>query len=168
MPAKGIGLVHGNRFNVITRQFWKNYVESSGIEITFEQFKAVINKSNEKIKSLIVSNVGGYKMNESLGYIVVKRYKPKPGERSVDYAKSKQAGCLVYHTNFHSYGYKGRIMWLTNKISTCKYIGVYKFVAARDFSRSVSEQLKAGKVYNEYSYDYFKAKQIRVNVNKLT
>lgn len=167
MPSLGTTLKNGPRYNVVDVKLWKKYVKASGNNISYATFKNVIVKSNDLIRTKVLDNVSGYKMSESLGYIAVKRYKPSPGTKSIDFNKSKIHGVKIYHTNFHSYGYTGRIVWFTAKLSTCKYINLYKFIPDRDFQRGLAKRILAGKIYNEFGYDHFKARKIRVNLNRL-
>jgi hypothetical protein len=167
MPAKGSSLKHGDRTQTLDKSMWKKYVEETGSNISWADFKSIVSTSNELISQRVLHNVQGYKLSESLGYIAVKRYKAKPGKRSVDFKRSKELGTIVYHTNFHSHGYKARITWYTAKVSNCKYINIYKFIPDRAFQRGLGKMMLSGKIYNDNGYEYYKAKKINLNFNRL-
>lgn len=167
MPSKGCTLKNGKRHNIVNRSFVNALTRDLGLNLNYNEVVAIINASNEAISDSIINNVSGFKLPMYLGYVVVSRYKPKSGMRYIDFKKSKEAGVIVYHTNFHSFGYQGRIQWLTAQLSTCKNIGIYKFVAERKLSRAVSAKLQEGKVYNETGFDQFRSRRIRLNIDKL-
>lgn len=162
MPAPGSTLRNGPRHNIVDRAFYKRFVEMTEVEISYDDFVNVINTSNLAIRRICSTNTQGFKMPESLGYVATTRYKPKIGTRSIDWKKSKDAGVRVYHTNFHSFGYKPKIMWYADTLARCRNLNIYKFVPDRIFSRTVSGLVKAGKIYNEFKYEHFKVKKIRL------
>lgn len=167
MPVKGTTLKNGPRHNFLNRDLWKRFTDATGRSIPYDQFIKIVTLSSELIGERIGNNISGFKFPESMGYSVVTRYKPKRTQRNIDWKKTKELGTKVYHTNFHSFGYMPRIVWLTNRLSTCKFIDIYKFTAGRKLSRLVSTNMKSGKIYNEYSYDHFRARKIKINIDRL-
>lgn len=165
MPAPGAGLKNGPRFNVINKELHSQFVLTTGIQIPYDTFVTIINTSNEVIRRMCTTNIQGFKMPESLGYIAVTRYQPKPGARSIDWKRTRELGTRVYHTNFHSFGYKPKISWYMDTLVSCSNMNIYKFVPDRNFSRGVSAAVTAGKTYNELSYEHFKTKKIRLSKN---
>ncbi len=165
MPAKNASLKNGPRFNVINKELHKQFILTTGINIPLKTFVSIINTSNEVIRRICTNNAQGFKLPETLGYIAVTRYQPKPGSRSIDWKKSRELGVRVYHTNFHSFGYKPKITWYADTLASCKNLNIYKFVPDRHFSRGVSAQVFAGKTYNELNYEHFKVKKIRLSKN---
>ncbi len=165
MPAAGTSLTHGPRHNVVDRTLWKEYMKSTGNNVSYEMFTKIIFLSGDKIRERGVNNISGYKLSEGMGYLVTTRYKPKLGTKSLDYKKTRELGCKVFHTNFHSFGYKPRIMWLTSDLAICKHLSIYKFMPERKFSRAVAKNVLEGKVYNEYTYDHFRSRKIRLSLD---
>lgn len=163
MPAPGSTLRNGPRHNIVDRAFHKRFVELSGIDIPYTDFVNIINTSNLVIRRIAANNTEGFKLPETLGYIATTRYTPKAGKRSIDWQRSKQAGVRVYHANFHSFGYKPKITWYTDTLAKCRNMNIYKFVPDRMFSRTVSALVKAGKTYNEFNYEHFKVKKLRLS-----
>lgn len=165
MPAKGTKLQVGKRVNVITPALWKAFVQESKINISYSDFSNIISSSNTKIKTKILDNIMGFKAPEGLGYWTITKFKSK--KRSVDYKQTKEHGQVVYHTNFHSFGYSFRLQWLTAKISDIKHVNIYKFVPERDFSRKKARKIiDEKKVYNEQSYDFYKGRTLKLNIDK--
>jgi hypothetical protein len=167
MPAKGSSLKNGPRFGLVGKKLWRRFMEETGVEIKYSDFVNIINTSNESIATKVANNISGFKLPAGLGYMAITRYKPKPDKdgkqrRYIDFNGSKKAGCTVYHTNFHSFGYKPRLLWLTDQLSNCKYINIYKMLGCREFTRDVSHKMQAGKIYNEFNYEHFKTRRIRV------
>lgn len=167
MPVKNAGLRNGPRFNIVNKELHRRFCDATGIDISYTDFTRIIYTSNSVIRRIFIENTQGFKFPESLGIGCVTRYKPKISSRSIDWQKSKEHGVKVYHTNFHSFGYKPRIMWYADSLARCKYMSIYKFIPDRSLSRGVSIQMKVGKIYNEYGYGHFKAKKIRLGkINK--
>ena len=164
MPIKGSSLKNGDRYNIIDRKFYDDFVKATkGHNISYKEFSTVINLSNELIRRSVLTNNQGFKLPEALGYLAVTRYKAKLGMRMVDWKKSKEAGTRVYHTNFHSFGYKSRIQWYMDSLAKCKFIKVYKFIPERLFQRSLAQEIYKGKLYNELTPGYFRGRKLRAN-----
>lgn len=162
---KGGSLSNGDRYNFLNVSFWRRFKRENNIDIEYRDFMSIIDVSNRKIKEKVCNNVMGFKLPENLGYLAISAYKPKA--RKIDFNKTKKLGVTVYHTNFHSNGMDARIMWYTHKIAICRNIGQYKFVPDREFTHLKSSLLRSGKKYNIYSYDDFRMKRIRTNLDKL-
>lgn len=165
MPTKGTKLRTGDRLVVVTPKFYRKFLkENEDIEITYAQFSKVIQECNDLLGVKVIDNTLGVRLPENMGYLAVTRYKSK--RRNVDYKKTKELGQTIYHTNFHSYGYNNRIQWFSNQITICKFHQIYKFIPERKVSRDLAKRSFAGKVYNEYSYQHFKNKKLRVKLDK--
>lgn len=162
MPAKNSTLKNGPRHNMIDQKFHKRFCRETGVDVPYKTFVSIIHTSNELIRNSITTNPQGFKFPESMGYACVTRYKPKVGTRSIDWKKSRELGVKVYHTNMHSFGYKPRIGWYTDRLAQCRNLSIYKFVPERTLFRGVSGEMMKGKIYNEYNYDHFKSKKIRL------
>lgn len=163
MPAKNSTLKNGPRYVTCTKELYKRFIEETKQQITYKEFTTIINTSNEVIKNICLNNTQGFKMPENLGHMAISRYKPKIGVRSIDWKRSKETGVRVYHTNFHSFGYKARISWYIDSLSKCGNLEVYKFIPERFFSREVATYILAGKVYNELCYDDLRVTKIRLS-----
>lgn len=166
MPLRGT-LKTGPRHNFLNLRFYNQFIKDTGSNLTYKQFVDIIDSSCRKMKNKIIDNTEGFKMPEVLGYMATSRYKPKPGTRRVDFGKSQQLGFTVYHTNFHSFGYNARIQWYTYQIAQCRNIEIYKFVPDKEFQALKSNRLIEGKVYNEFRYEHFKLKKIKIRLNRL-
>jgi len=166
MPVKNGGLKNGDRINIIDRSLWKRFQEKYGLELPYNQFVTIIKASSARIKDKVTNNVNGFKLPETMGYQAVTRYKNK-NKYIVDWGSTTKEGTTIYYTNFHSSGYQARIVWLTDRLSNCKYVNIYKFVPDRLFVRGISDSIKKGKIYNEHTYAEFKSKMIRINIDKL-
>lgn len=166
MPAKGTKLKTGERLRVVNPSLFQKFKTLyPNIDISYTQFVKIINQGNEVSAAKVLDNTAGYKIPEHMGYLAVTRYKSK--KRNVDFKRTKELGQTVYHTNFHSYGYTGRIQWFSSQIVRCKFHQIYKFIPERKVSRELAKKIKAGKVYNEFDYSHFKQKKIRINLNKI-
>lgn len=164
MPTKGTTLKTGERLTIVTPKFHRHFQRETGLEIDYATFAKIIATCNEVSSIKVLDNTSGFKLPENMGYLAVTRYKSK--KRSVDFKKTKEIGQTVYHTNFHSYGYKSRIQWFSSQIVRCKFHQIYKFIPERKVSRELGERMKKGKVYNEFNYSHFKLKKIRLNLEK--
>lgn len=166
MPIRGT-LKTGPRYNFLNLKFYKQFLKDTGSTLSYKQFVEIIDRSNRKIKDKILNNTEGFKMPEVLGYMAISRYKPKPGTRKIDFGRSQQLGHTVYHTNFHSYGYDARVQWYTYQIAQCKNVEIYKFLPDKEFQSLKSDKLLQGKIYNEFKYEHFKLKKIKIRLNRL-
>lgn len=164
MPSKGSSLKTGKRFRIVTASFWRRFKRETGIEIPYITFSTIINETNSLTAQRIIENTSGFKLPEGLGYLAVTRY--KDNKRKIDFKKSKELGFKIYFTNFHSYGYSNRICWFANQIARCKFHQIYKFIPERKVNRDLGQKTLSGKIYNEYLYDHFKQKRIRLNIDK--
>lgn len=166
MPAPGAGLKNGPRHKVLSRELWMKFKETHNSDISYQEFRNIICTTLEDLSEIITENPEGLKLPEGLGYIVVSRYKPAEGRRSIDFKKTKEFGTVVYHTNYHSFGYKPKLLWLTVGLSRCKYVSTYKIVPDRKLWKKVSANMLDGKIYNEHRYDHFRAKHIKLKLPK--
>lgn len=157
----------GDRQNIVDYMFWSNYNKAhkdTPLEVDRTTFNKIIQESNSLIATRVADNPEGFKLPENMGYLAISRYKAK--KRAIDFNKTLQLGITCYHTNFHSYGYTGRIMWFSADLTRCKFHQIYKFVGDTNFKKNVSRNLFSGRVYNEYNYSHFKAKKIRLDLDK--
>lgn len=164
MPTKGTTLKTGSRLAIVNPKFYRQFIKETKIDIDYKKFSEIIQLCNEVSALKVLENTSGYKIPENMGYLAVNRYKSK--KRSIDYKKTKEFGTIIYHTNFHSYGYKSRVQWFSSQIVHCKFHQIYKFIPERKMSRELGKRMKSGKVYNEFNYSHFKLKKIRLNLEK--
>lgn len=162
MPAKGSSLRHGNRHNVMGIKLHKRFMEATGISVSYSDFTSVIQESNILIRDIILNNPQGFKVPDMLGNLAVTKYKSKASTRIIDWGKTNKTGVRVYHNNFHTFGYKMRIQWYADTLAKCRNINIYKFIPDRLFARELAKSIFSGKSYNEFSYEYFKTKKIRI------
>lgn len=167
MPCKGSSLQVGPRYNPINKQTWETFKLESSIDISYDKWVEIIRACNLQYATQVTNNAMGVKFPEAMGHLGTTRYKAKAGTRRVDWKKSKELGTRVYHTNFHSEGYETRIVWLTDPMSSCKYLSIYKLVPDRALSRAAARLTKEGKVYNTLNHEHFRMGKIRVNIKRL-
>jgi hypothetical protein len=142
MPSKGY---KRKRNNIITEELYKSFKEENAIEIDYETFRNIILKSNGIIVDIIANEALGFKLPESMGYIVVTKY--KSNKKAIDWKNTKKYGKVIYHTNLHSFGYTSHIKWCKFSLARFKFNQIYKFEFARDFTRRVSSNTKKGMTY---------------------
>lgn len=88
--------------------------ENSDIELSYGQFKTVLDSCNKIILEAIQNGSEGFKMPYGLGYIIIVKYLPKEYNNkslSCDYKTSKELNKKIYYLNEHSNGYKYRLYW---------------------------------------------------------
>ena len=89
-------------------------LENEGVELSYFDFKRVLDEMCKIIQDKILNASEGFKMPYGLGYIQICKYKPKTYNKtslSVDYKASRDIGKTIYHLNEHSDGYKYRLFW---------------------------------------------------------
>lgn len=143
MPAKNSRLTTGERYNPLNKNLWKDFVQETGIDISYENFRDIIWTTNELMRQAITEEAG-IELFEQLGHIVVTKY--KSSKVPIDWVNSKKLGKKIPLLNLHSFGYIHHIKWF--KMGTRfqnRYI--YKFKPYRLLSRAVAANVKTGKKY---------------------
>lgn len=142
--------IRGSRTHVTSKKTYTRFKKANpDINITFDQFKEVLNQSNTEISNVILTDKMGFKMPYSLGHLVVSKYKQyKP---IVDRGTSKKLQKEAVYTNFHTLGHMFSINWYCSIPRTNSNFNLarYRFNATRDLKRNLAKILKAGG-YNNY------------------
>lgn len=142
MPSKP--LLVGKRYNPINTKFWKRFLEDTGEYVDYKTFCEIIQKTNLIIRNSIVEEEAGIKLPESLGHIIVVKYKSK--KVPTDWVNSVKHKKKIPLLNLHSFGYIYHIKWFKIAAS-CANLYVYKFIPYRRLKRSVAKAIKEGKKY---------------------
>lgn len=163
MPAPNTTKNTGDTKNINIKSLWKNFCKENNIELDYNTFRSVIDTSNLRIQNYIINNTSGFKFPEAMGYSIISMYKPKgKGTLSIDWIKTKEVGKLVYYTNFHSNGLKGKIQWITSYLAKCRNLALYKFIPERKFMRSTAKEIQEGKFYLQKGFEQFKPFIVKV------
>ena len=109
-------------------------------DITYEQFKKIVNTYNIKLGEGVIEYRDGVELPESLGYIFIGSCAPVTSKPNIDFNKSIQYGVLTTHKNWDS---DSRLM----KIFFTNYLVKYKmqnkniwlFSPNRDFKKKASK-----------------------------
>ena len=142
MPSKP--LLVGKRFNPITKNLRKRFIEETGEEVDFRTFCKIIHTTNLIIKNSIIEEEAGVKLPESLGNIIVVKYKSK--KVPTDWVNSVKFKRKIPLLNLHSFGYIYHIKWFKIGVR-CANIYIYKFIPYRILKRGVAKSVKSGKKY---------------------
>lgn len=152
MPAKGF---RTERDNIINLKFHKQFVEDTGINISYKDLKRIIVESNKEIANVIVAGDDGFKLPANLGVIVASKY--KSDKKMIDWKNSNLLKKRVYHLNLHTFGYNFDIRWFKFDVRQLAFSKVFKFTSCRSLSRAVSAFGKEtnGSKYHEWKYSDF-------------
>ena len=88
--------------------------ENIDVEVSYSDFKTVLDSCNKFILETLQNSSEGFKMPYGLGYLIIVKYLPKEYSSkslSYDYKTSKQLNKKIYYLNEHSNGYKYRLYW---------------------------------------------------------
>jgi len=141
---------------------YKNYVHdnlpNSTNYVNNKTFKKVTLLFFKLLSNEIIENGYEYKVPSGMGYIFIKKFKPK--KKAIDfkltnelYAKYNKDNPtnkkVIYHKNNHSFGYAGRWYWnKTNAILPNK--GLYKLEPIRNNKRKLAASIKQNNTINKY------------------
>lgn len=153
MPAKGSSYQLPDRDQVLSPQLWKAFKEKSKMDISYADFTKIIKESNKKICNTAVEDENGFKLPENLGYLCIIKYKTK--KKAINWADTKKYGKTIYFLNLHSFGFRYHIKWFKTGISRFPFNEVYKFAPLRTMRTDVSKNVKAGKLYHEWTLKDF-------------
>lgn len=152
MPAPGTTLRYGKRYNPLTKDLYRDFVKTTGQELSFQRFKDIVWTVNGLIGEAVVSEEAGVELPAQLGHLVVTKY--KSNKKPVDWVNSKRLGKIVPLLNLHSFGYVYHIKWFR---MGCRFQNrnLYIFHPFRDMARSVAREVKGGKKYFKWENSDF-------------
>lgn len=123
------------------KRFKKKFPEHN---ITFDQFKNIVNTYNIKLGEGIMEHRDGVELPESLGYIFIGSCPPLVRRPNIDFKKSAQYGIVTTHKNWNSDSRLMKIFFTNNLVKyKIKNKQIWLFAPNRDFKRNAS------KVYSE-------------------
>lgn len=107
--------IRKNKRSYTIYDMYKPFVnENIDVEVSYSDFKAVLDSCNKFILETLQNSSEGFKMPYGLGYLIIVKYLPKEysdKSLSCDYKTSKQLNKKIYYLNEHSNGYKYRLYW---------------------------------------------------------
>ena len=107
--------IRKNKKSYTIYDMYKPFVnENIDVEVSYSDFKAVLDSCNKFILETLQNSSEGFKMPYGLGYLIIVKYLPKEysdKSLSCDYKTSKQLNKKIYYLNEHSNGYKYRLYW---------------------------------------------------------
>lgn len=127
--------------HVLNMGLYKKFKEKfPEYDLTFEQFKTIVNTYNIKLGEGIIEYRDGVELPESLGYIFIGSCAAVTSKPNIDFNKSIQYGVMTTHKNWDS---DNRLM----KIFFTNYLVKYKmknkslwmFAPNREFKRKASK-----------------------------
>lgn len=107
--------IRKNKKSYTIYDMYKPFVnENIDVEVSYSDFKTVLDSCNKFILETLQNSSEGFKMPYGLGYLIIVKYLPKEysdKSLSCDYKTSKQLNKKIYYLNEHSNGYKYRLYW---------------------------------------------------------
>jgi len=130
-------------------------LENSNIEISFKQWKDILEKFSENIIDYILETGEKIKLPYGLGDLSINKKKPKrtkyfQGKEyinfAIDWKKTRELGKYVYHMNYHSDGFTYSWIWFK---ANCRFYQseLWWFRACRKASRSIKPQVTNNSYY---------------------
>ena len=153
MPAKGTTYRTGQRDLIIDKEFYKEFIRETNLDIDYNTFREIILASNKEIANLSINEEEGFKLPENLGYTVVTKYKSK--KHPIDWVNSKRLKKKVILPNLHSFGYIHHIKWFKKGLTNFAFADVYRLEPVRLIKREVAKNVKSGKIYHTWSASDF-------------
>lgn len=123
--------------------FYKKYLQrnpkGSKNYLTQNQFRDIMELHFQLSLNVLITT--GEPMNLlRLGELIIKKRRPEPEERFIDFKKTKELGTIVYHNNTHSNGYYARFKWDKGRIYL-KNKAIYKFKTCRWADRLLKKEI---------------------------
>lgn len=153
MPAAGTTYITGNRDLIFSKDLYKKIREKYNISLTDKEIKNIILESNSEIASIVSDTGDSFKLPEGIGYLVVTKYKSK--KKPIDWKNSIRLKRKVLLPNLHSFGYIHHIKWFKRGVATFAFSDIYKIIPVRTLQRSVAHNIKAGKLYDNWTISDF-------------
>lgn len=168
-------------YSVLNYDLLKQFKEKYPIykDITYGQFKSIINKANELLWNTVIENRDGVELPESLGYLFIGTCNPPVKKDNVNFGKSIKYGTKVSYQNWDSDGKIGKIFY-TNYSVKYKVIDrqIWTFIPCRTFKRTVAKtypdnwtryvkvenNIRISKMYNLMAYEHRKADKAAKNI----
>ncbi len=168
MPQKGTTLTYGNRDHIISQDFYKEFKQKTESTLDYKTFVEIIKKSNKAIANIISTDPEGFKFPESLGYLIVSRYKSK--RKPTNYKLSKELGVHVIHTNMHSENDMFTLRWFNKYSSNNIFTKLFKFKGCRTLTRGISRGIKNEINFTKWSnsdfFNHNKVSKLYDTINK--
>lgn len=156
MPAKNTSYKSGKRDLVISKDFYKNFIDETNIDISYLDFRNVILASNKAIADIIANGDDSFKLPEQMGYIAVTKYKSK--KKSIDWKSTRLLGKKIILPNLHSFGYIHHIRWYKTTLVNFAFNKIFKLEPCRALKRQVAKNVKEGKEYSTWEISDFWSK----------
>lgn len=147
MPAKGTGLVYGDRYNPLNKELYKKFIEETCINVDYDTFVSIIRTNNKLMHDSVIEEEAGIKLPENLGHVIVTKY--KSNRVPWDWRKTVDCKTKVPHVNLHSFGYIYHIKWFKIGVRFANNF-IYKFQPYRTLKRGVAKSIKGGGQYFEW------------------
>ena len=162
-------------YNVLSIEFFEKFKKSNPKykNIDNKMLRTIIKTFNQQVYQTVIDNRDGIQLPESIGWLFIGTCEASKKE-NVDFAKSNKYGVRVTNKNWNSDGKLAKIFFSNyapkHKMRNKEY---WKFVACRDFKRSVAKtypenwqmyvvanpKVKLEHVYNREMYKQLKLKQ---------
>ena len=162
-------------YNVLSIEFFEKFKKSNPKykNIDNKMLRTIIKTFNQQVYQTVIDNRDGIQLPESIGWLFIGTCEASKKE-NVDFAKSNNYGVRVTNKNWNSDGKLAKIFFSNyapkHKMRNKEY---WKFVACRDFKRSVAKtypenwqmyvvanpKVKLEHVYNREMYKQLKLKQ---------
>ena len=155
MPSKNSIGRYYKRHSFISKDLWKKYKKTTGEDISYDDFKTIIQASLEETKSWALREPIGFQLPKKLGHLAINKFKTYGDFKC--YHNVKSAGRPIVNHNLHTGGYTYRIQLFLSSRSFSDRIPYWHFDAERKFKRSLAVVLKGGKspAYNSFMQDHF-------------
>ena len=142
--------IRKNKKSYTIYDMYKPFVnENIDVEVSYSDFKAVLDSCNKFILETLQNSSEGFKMPYGLGYLIIVKYLPKEYSSkslSYDYKTSKQLNKKIYYLNEHSNGYKYRLYWSKlPKTFSDRY--KYQLMFTRENKRNIAKLIFKHKDY---------------------
>jgi hypothetical protein len=153
MPSKNSIYRTGTRFQILSKELYHKFVEETKIEISWEEFKDIILKTNTEIRKAIIDDVSGFKIPYNLGYFCIIQYKTK--KIPTDIQNSAKYDKKIPFINFHSFENIVHIKWFQVNDSIKNSIYTWRLEPCRIFKRQLSAGVQKGKQYSYFTNSDF-------------
>lgn len=157
MPAKNSKLKYGNRDYIFDKTLYKNLVEKTGLDLSYEDAKQIVKKHLENIADVIEDEIDGFKLPRGLGYFCAIKY--IPSKPPIDWKKSNELGKRVYFNNLATFGYTASAkLFRVGRPNNNSYYDVFMFKPCAKLAERIIKKFNSGKVYSDFTISDFQEK----------
>lgn len=129
------------RYNLVNQDLWREFIKSTGISISWDDFRKINECINLEIKQEAIDSREGVLLPEQMGNVWLGLFKLK--ERPLNEQYARNTGQHATYFSFETSGLQGKIVWDFDRVRyKVKNNEFWAFIGHRDFKTEASHKFK--------------------------